>query len=141
MVDPESYVDINIFVYWLGNHPTYGKQAHQWIKKIEEAPRGKYATFSLALYQTLVIMAGLTGKNLKDQKLIEEITHSITGLPSLTIIPLTEKDIIQATSLMKEYRLDYEDAIHLAAALKSKANEIISNDQDFDKTPLKRRFL
>jgi predicted nucleic acid-binding protein len=41
---------------------------------------------------------------------------------------------------MKEYELDYEDAIHLAAALKSKAKEIISNDQDFDKTTIKRRF-
>lgn len=141
MVDRESYIDINIFVYWLGNHPTFGKQAHQWIKKIEEAPRGKYATSSLTLYQTLVIMAGLTGKNLKDQKLIEEITNSITSLPGLKIIPLTEKDIIQATSLTKEYQLDYEDALHLAAALKSKAKEIISNDKDFDKTPLKRRFL
>jgi predicted nucleic acid-binding protein len=57
-------------------------------------------------------MAGLTGKNLKDQKLAEEITHSITSLPGLTIIPLTQKDITQATSLMKEYELDYEDAIH-----------------------------
>jgi predicted nucleic acid-binding protein len=41
---------------------------------------------------------------------------------------------------MIEYELDYEDALHLAAALKSKAKEIIFNDQDFDKTPLKRRF-
>jgi predicted nucleic acid-binding protein len=141
MVDSESYIDINIFVYWLGNHPTFGKQAYQWIKKVEEAPRGKYATSSLTMYQTLVIMAGLTGKNLKDQKLAEEITHSITDLLGLTIIPLTEKDIIHAANLMKEYELDYEDALHLAAALKSKAKEIISNDQDFDKTPLKRRFL
>jgi predicted nucleic acid-binding protein len=140
MVDPESYVDINIFVYWLGNHPTFGKQAHQWIKKIEEARRGKYATSSLTLYQILVIMSGLTGKNLKDQKLVEEITNSIISLPGLTIIPLTEKDIIQAKSLMEEYQLDYEDALHLAAALKIKAKEIISNDQDFNKTPLRRIF-
>jgi len=140
MVDIEGYIDTNIFIYWLGNHPTFGKKAHQWIKKVEEAPRGKYATSSLTIYQTLVIMAGLTGKNLKDQKLAEEIIHSITGLPGLTVIPLTQKDITQATSLMKEYELDYEDAIHLAAALKSRAKEIISNDQDFDKTPIKRRF-
>jgi predicted nucleic acid-binding protein len=140
MVDPESYIDTNIFIYWLGNHPTFGEKAHLWIKKVEEAPRGKYATSSLTIYQTLVIIAGLTGKNLKDQKLAEEITHSITALPGLNIITITQKDMIQAASLMKEYELDYEDALHLAAALKSKAKEIISNDQDFDKTPLKRRF-
>jgi len=85
-------------------------------------------------------MAGLTGKNLKDQKLVE-IIHSITSLPGLTMTLLTEKDITQATSLMKEYQLDYEYALHLTAALKIKAKEIISNDQDFDKTPLKRAFM
>ncbi len=140
MVDIERYIDTNIFIYWLGNHPTFGEKAYQWIKKIEEAPKGKYATSTLTIYQTLVIIAGLTGRNLKDQTLVEEITHSITDLPGLTIISLTQKDITQAANLMKEYELDYEDALHLTAALKSKAKEIISNDQDFDKTPLKRRL-
>jgi len=40
---------------------------------------------------------------------------------------------------MREYEPDYEDALHLAAALKSKVKEMISSDQDFDKTPLKRK--
>jgi len=41
---------------------------------------------------------------------------------------------------MREYELDCEDALHLAVALKGKAKEIISNNQDFDKTPLRRGF-
>jgi predicted nucleic acid-binding protein len=41
---------------------------------------------------------------------------------------------------MAEYNLNYEDALHLAAALRNKAKQIISNNQDFDKTPLKRTF-
>lgn len=140
MVDPDSYIDINIFVYWLGNHPTFGRTSYEWIKKIEEAPRGKYVTSALTLYQTMVIIAGLTGKNLKDQELIEEVMNSIESLFGLRIIPLTVEDVTQAAKLMKEYNLDYEDAVHLATALRSKAKEIISNDEDFDRTPLKRRF-
>ncbi|MEM2153237.1 MAG: type II toxin-antitoxin system VapC family toxin [Candidatus Bathyarchaeia archaeon] len=58
----------------------------------------------------------------------------------MKIAPLTLEDVTQATKLMREYNLDYEDAIHLAAALRNKAKEIISNDEDFNKTPLKRRF-
>ena len=54
---------------------------------VEEATRGEHATSSLTIYQTLVSMASLAGKNLKDQKLVEEILGSITGLPGLTIIP------------------------------------------------------
>lgn len=61
-MEPESYVDVNVFVYWLGNHPVFGKTAYEWIKKIENASKGKYITSSLTLYQTLIIIAGLTGK-------------------------------------------------------------------------------
>ncbi|MBS7612391.1 type II toxin-antitoxin system VapC family toxin [Candidatus Bathyarchaeota archaeon] len=140
MVEPEAYIDVNVFVYWLGNHPTFGGASYEWIKKIEGAPRGKYVTSALTLYQIMVIIAGLTGKNLKDQELIEEVVNSIESLPGLRIIPLTVEDITQAAKLMKEYSLDYEDAIHLTTALRSKAKEIISNDEDFNRTPLKRKF-
>ncbi|MEM3031833.1 MAG: PIN domain-containing protein, partial [Nitrososphaerota archaeon] len=118
MVDPEGYIDINIFVYWLGNHPTLGRTSYEWIKKVEKAPRGKYVTSALTLYQTMVIVAGLTGKNLKDQELVGEVVNSIEGLSGLRIIPLTVEDITQAAKLMKEYSLDYEDAVHLATALR-----------------------
>jgi len=96
---------------------------------------------TLTLYQTPVIIASLTGKNLKDKKLVQEIVNSITSLLGLTIKPLSAEDVSKAVSLMEEYDLDYEDALHLAAALRNKTKEIISNDQDFDKTPLKRKFL
>ena len=39
---------------------------------------------------------------------------------------------------MKAYDIDYEDALHLATALRVGAKEIVSNDKDFDKTPLTR---
>ncbi len=139
MVEYEGYIDTNIFIYWLVNHPVFGEKAYQWVKRVEEAPKSKYVTSALTIYQILVTVAGLTNKNLRDQ-LVEDIVNAITSLRGLTIIPLTKKDIIQAISLMGEYRLDYEDALHLATALRSKAKEMISNDQDFDRTPLKRRF-
>ncbi len=140
MGDPEGYIDVNVFVYWLGNHPAFGRTSYEWVKKIEKAPRGKYVTSALTLYQTVMIIAGLTGKNLKDRELIEKTVNSIESLSGLRIMPLMLEDVTRAAELMKEYGLDYEDAIHLAAALRSKAREIISNDKDFDGTPLKRKF-
>lgn len=140
MVGVASYVDVNIFVYWLGNHPLFGETAYKWIKKIENAPRGEYATSSLTLYETLIIIAGLTGKSLRDKRLVEEVIDSMTHLKGLLIRPLKPEDLIQAVELMKEYDIDYEDSIHLAAALRKGAKEIVSNDKDFDKTKLKRTF-
>jgi predicted nucleic acid-binding protein len=140
MVGTEGYIDANVFIYWLGNHPTFGETAYTWIKKIEQAPRKRYATSVLSVYQTLVIVAGLTGKDLRDSKLVEEVVSSIIGLPGLTIRPLTTEEVSSALSLMREYDMDFEDAIHLATALRAGAKEIVSNDKDFDRGPLKRKF-
>jgi len=41
---------------------------------------------------------------------------------------------------MEAYSLDLVDALHLAVALRHKAAEIVANDTDFDKTPLKHVF-
>jgi len=141
MVEVKTYVDINVFVYWLGKHPSLGETAYQWIKKIENAPRGKYVTSSLSVYETLVTIAGLTGSSLRDRYLVERVQESIVNLRGLVIKPLTTEDLTQASELMKRFDLDYEDALHLSTALKSGAKEIVSNDKDFDKTELRRIFL
>lgn len=140
MVDKANYIDANIFVYWLGNHPSLGKNAYKWIKKVENAPRGEYVTSSLTLYEVLIIIAGLTGRSLNDKQLVEGVINSITGLKGLLIEPLKPEDFIQAIDSMEDYGIDYEDAIHLAVALRKGAKEIVSNDEDFDRTSLMRAF-
>ncbi|MCS7364990.1 MAG: type II toxin-antitoxin system VapC family toxin [archaeon GB-1867-035] len=138
MVENPIYIDTNIFVYWLGKHPILGEVAYKWIKRIEESPRGRYVTSSLTLYEVLVIIAGLIGRSLKDKALIKEVINSIINLKGLVIEPLKSEDFIRALNLMEKYNLDYEDALHLSVAIRVDAKEIISNDEDFDKTPLKR---
>ena len=138
MVDPKRYVDINIFVYWLGNHPKFGETAYKWIKKIENSSRGEYVTSSLTIYETLVIIAGLTGKNFKDKTFTEKVVNSITHIKGLTIEPLKPEDFTKALDLMNDCKLDYEDSIHLAVAVRTGAQEIVSNDKDFDTTVIKR---
>ena len=140
MVEVTSYVDVNVFVYWLGNHPLYGEPAYNWIKKMENADRGRYLTSTLTIYQTLVIMAGLSHTTLKNPPLLTEVITSLTSLPGLIIHPLTPKHALHAKQLTHQYPLDYEDSLHLATALKAETKDIISNDQDFDHTPLNRTF-
>jgi len=140
VVDNRSYVDVNVFIYWLGRHPKLGKTAYEWIKRIENSKRGKYLTSSITIYEAVVIMAALTGRTLKDEEFVKEVVSSITSLKGLSIEPLKPEDFTGAPELMQKYELDYEDALHLSTAIRLNAKEIISNDQDFDKTPLKRRF-
>jgi len=139
-VGPEAYIDVNVFVYWLGGHPSYGAQAHRWIKTVENSVGEKYATSTLSLYQTLVVMAGLAGETMKDAGFVEKVQEAITGLRGLKIVPLTSMHFSRALNLMQVYSIDYEDALHLAVAMDEGFDKIVSNDNDFDKTPLKRVF-
>jgi len=138
MVDQPRYIDVNIFIYWLGNHPKFGKTAYQWIKKIENSLPGEYVTSSLTIYETLIIIAGLSGKNLKDKNFVKDVVNAITQIKGLTIEPLKTEDFITAIDYMSDCKLEYEDSIHYAVATRTGAQEIVSNDKDFDSTPLKR---
>lgn len=140
MVAIQRYVDVNLFVYWLGAHPKFGEKSLKWIKDVETPPRRKYVTSSLTLYELLVILSGLTGKSLRDAEFVEGMVNAIASLKGLTIKPLISRDMLQALNLMRKHELDYEDSLHLATALRVGAKEIVSNDEDFDKTSLKRIF-
>lgn len=68
------------------------------------------------------------------------VIDPITSLTGSVIHQLKSEDTVKAVDLMEEYQLDHEDALHLATALRTDAEGIISNDKDFDKTPLHRAF-
>lgn len=139
-MDPEAYIDVNVFVYWLGGYPSYGAQAHRWINMVENSVGMMYATSALSLYQVLVVMAGLTGETMKDAGFVAKVQSAITGLRGLQIVPLSSMHFSRALDLMQLYGIDYEDALHLAVAMDEGFDKIVSNDDDFDKTPLKRVF-
>ncbi len=96
MVVQPVYVDVNIFVYWLGDHPEFGKSAYDWVRKIENSPRGEYINSSLTVYENLVVMAGLTGKTLKDSHFADEVVKSISQLQGLRIEPLQAEDFAES---------------------------------------------
>jgi predicted nucleic acid-binding protein len=134
------YVDVNVFVYWLGEHPVFGKTAYGWIQKIAEDSSIEYVTSSLTVYEVLCVLSGLAGKNLRNRSFVEQITGALTQLRGLTIEPLKPEDLITAVELLNNNKLDYEDALHLAVAIRTGAQKIITNDKDFDTTDIPRTF-
>src|SRR3972149_10393692 len=91
-VETTRYVDVNIFVYWLGKHPKFGESAYRWVQKIENSTRKEYVTSSLTIYEALVIIAGLAGRNLKDHAFVEEVINSLTRMRGLTVEPIKLED-------------------------------------------------
>ena len=95
------YVDFNVFVYWLSAHPIFGESARRWVNEIERAKAGEYITSTLTIYETLVILAGLTGRSLEDEGYVGVVIEAITGLSKLAIEPLTLVSIILYVNLLK----------------------------------------
>jgi uncharacterized protein len=62
----------------------------------------------------------------------------LTHIKGLTIEPLKPEDLTSAAELRDNNKLDYEDALHLAVALRTGAKEIITNDKGFNATNIKR---
>ena len=136
----KRYVDVNIFVYWLTGNPTFGPTAKEWVYKISKGTKSTFITGSITIYEVAIVLAGLLNKTLKDFGLIDIIISSIYSLAGLKIVEVTKQTFYEAKNLMEKYSLDYEDAIHLAIALREDADEIISNDKHFDRTPISRIF-
>jgi len=140
MAQTKRYVDVNVFIYWLGNNPTFGETARKWIDEIENSPSGGYVTSSLSLYEALVSLAGLANKTLKDYEFVESVIKALNGIKGLMIEPITPADYTTAIDLMDECGLDYEDSLHLAVAVRTGTSEVVSNDKHFNSTPLKRSY-
>ncbi len=136
----KSYVDVNVFVYWLGGHPVYGARAREWIDAVARSPKGVFFTSSLTFYEVAVMLAGITGRDLNDVWFVKKLASAFRELKGLEVVQLEAYDCVRAIVLMEKFRLDLEDALHLATALRLCARRIISNDADFDRAPLTRMF-
>ncbi|MBI5046902.1 type II toxin-antitoxin system VapC family toxin [Candidatus Micrarchaeota archaeon] len=68
----------------------------------------------------------------RDVDQIKKFLLSLSNYRGLTIHSLSLHEKILATSLMKEYKLDFDDALQAQAALSNEVKEIISFDDDFD---------
>ena len=125
------YVDVNVFVYWLGDDPVFGDEATGIIEQIEKGERA--ATSSLTPWLTHVALVTAGARNYSEEKLVEKFLE----LPFLRVEPLELGDYEKAVGAMRRYGLDLEDGLHFALAERLKIREVYSNDRDFEKTPLK----
>ncbi|MFQ5711478.1 MAG: type II toxin-antitoxin system VapC family toxin [Candidatus Geothermarchaeales archaeon] len=125
------YVDVNVFVYWLGDDPVFGGRATAIIRRIENGERA--LTSTLTLWLTHIVLSDLS-ESYSEEGFIKKIRE----LGFLRIEPLLFQDYAHALELMKAYELDLEDALHLATAMRKNIREIYTNDTDFDRTPIRK---
>ncbi len=124
------YVDVNVFVYWLGDDPVFGDEATAIVKRIERGERA--VTSAITPWLIHVVLLGL-GRGYDEEKMVARLGE----LGFLRMQPLVWEDYQRALKAMDAHRLDFEDALHFGVAQRLGIQEMYSNDGDFSKTPVK----
>lgn len=62
-------------------------------------------------------------------------------LPAVRVLPITFDDYLTAKEIILKYNLRPSDALHVATIQNNGLQAIVSEDEDFDKLPLKRIWL
>ena len=120
-------IDANVFLELLLNQ----KRADDCQNLLGAVQKGKVDGFvtNLVLYSILIVMED-KGKMPAD---LGTFLTSIASFKGLRLYFLTLLDRLEATKIMKENGLDFEDSTLIQAARRLKAKGIVSYDKDFEK--------
>lgn len=122
-----KYVDANIFILAIAGDNERKQRAENILTKIIRGDIEAFTSF-LSWDEFVYIIKKHLGReiSLKEGKKFLEF-------PYLEFIDVDRAVVSKAQELMELYFLGPRDAIHAATALVNGANEIISDDSDFDK--------
>jgi len=96
----KRYIDVNVFVYWLGGHPEYGDRAAEWLRRAKSSKPDSYATSTLTIYEALVILGGLKGMSLRNRDFVEHVLRAFEALgDSVSYESLTFEDFASQSIL------------------------------------------
>lgn len=119
----KRYFDVNVFVYYFLNDPKFGEKAYEWIKTTDER-----ITSVITPLQLIYVLSKILKKSTKEYELVNTIVSAFSDLN----IQLVEIPWDEIPDIIKKYKLDIEDAIHVASAMKENA-ELVSNDDELKK--------
>ena len=117
----KRFVDTNIFIYSITNHPQFGETAKQILMRIEQGETT--VTSTLVLCEIAWVLEAM-GK----QSDIKPTIEKILSHKNLEIIGFDQDDILLGANNMRLYGVDFNDGINIAIMTGIEAYETYSND-------------
>ena len=122
-----KYIDANVFIWpalYNDNKAKYYREIAKEIAKKEIIAYTSYLTWDEVIH----IIKKHLGREIAIKK-----GKKLLRFPNLIFIETNEEVINKAQDLIANYNIGPRDAIHAVTAIISGADEIISDDSDFDK--------
>ncbi|WP_298609926.1 PIN domain-containing protein [uncultured Thiothrix sp.] len=117
------YLDSNIFMYALEGHELYAGVLQQLFHYIASEQIAVY-TSDLTLAECLVMPLKLANQPLADLYKMHLTSHA-----GLECLALSREVLMQAAQLRADLNIKLPDAIHVASALLSECDSLLTNDR------------
>ncbi|MFA4819767.1 MAG: type II toxin-antitoxin system VapC family toxin [Candidatus Aenigmatarchaeota archaeon] len=132
------YLDTNIMIYSIENHPKYGKACAKILFDIENQ-KLQASSSMLVLIETINVIQKLN-KILKGEEKQLNIRDNIDAILSLPITWLDINFPVIRRAAEYDYKISGVDYIHIATMEINSIKKIISADDELDKVDLIKRI-
>lgn len=119
----KKYLDSNLFLFGILYEDKSAKDIMQQVITKEFIAITSVLTWDEVVY---------TLKKLLGKEIALYEGRKLLNFPHLQFIDADKRIVSNAQSLIEKYNINPRDAIHAATAIINNANEIISDDRDFD---------
>ena len=117
-----TYLDVNVFIYALEGHPQYLSVVQELFGAIDRGDI-RAVTSELSLAEALVKPLAEGRTDLQDL-----YARAIAPAPFLDVVPVTREVLIEAARIRARDSARLPDAIHLATAIQSRCQIVLTND-------------
>ncbi|MBI2675604.1 MAG: type II toxin-antitoxin system VapC family toxin [Candidatus Aenigmarchaeota archaeon] len=130
------YLDTNVIIYAIENHPVYGKKCRDVLKDIEDGKLKACSSF-LVLIELINVLARIN--NLLEKRKLDA-RKNIEAVTSLPIVWLELNLLALERASEYGYKVSGVDYVHIALMELNMVPEIISADRELDKVGIIKRL-
>jgi len=116
------FVDTNVFIYSLTNHPRYGETARKILGRIEKGEDALTSTLVLCEVSWVLEAMGKQGQ-------IKQTLEKVLSYRSLRIGEFDVDDLIVGANYMRLFKIDFNDGINVSVMTRLGVGEAYSNDK------------
>lgn len=118
----KRFVDTNVFVYSVTNHPRFGKAARKILTRLENGE--ECITSTIVLCEVAWVIEAM-GK----QSYVKPTLEKILSYDGLSVLPFDSDDLLVGSNNMITYGIDFNDGVNVSIMSKVGINEVYSNDK------------
>ena len=145
----EIFIDANIFLYVINDHPRLGDSCHKLVAKIERGEVEGYTShfvvseivhkimqhetcqrFDLPLAQAVSFLKR-NPRVISTLRAYRDALNLIFNLPNLILLEIDNATLRQSHAMIRDYQLLSTDALHAATCLAYNVRHLATNDKDF----------